>query len=684
MKKFYIILLGLALTSLSMSVDAQMAKADRLYEGYNFAEAIPYYSKLAAKNNKHLAYAYMRLGDCNRLTSNFGAAADWYAKAAAIDSTTPDLYFNYAQSLRSLGLYDDAATQFSTYARLNPADPRGNLFARYSSEVKNWPSPEFDYDLVNAEKINSPYSDFSPVYFNDGIVFTSDRMARTGEKKYGWTGAYYLDLFTAPLEKDGQSDKLFPGTPSLYASKINEAYHDGPATFSSDFKTIYFTRVNRRMGEIDSSRYYTNKLKIFSSIFDGEKWSDPMPFRLNSDNYSIGHPCLSSNGKVFYFVSDMPGGQGGTDIYKVEWRGDDWGPAENLGTSINTFGNEMFPFIYQDSVLYFSSNGLPGFGSLDIFKSTLHGSSWSQPENLKSPVNSPADDFGIIINANSTAGMLSSNREGGKGEDDIYCFTMKERAPDSVLIAGIVRDRESMAVIPNSTVFALNQLNGEVMILKTDAAGKYEYWAKPGMALMFKAMKNSYSPDCLSLATEARLTSDRMNAPDLLLGRFKVDQIFSLENIYYDFDKWNIRSDAQTELDKVVAFLNENPDITVELGSHTDSRGSFKYNERLSSRRAESAVAYIVSRGIDNNRITAKGYGEYQLVNSCSDGVKCSEEVHQLNRRTEIKITGIKEHTNQSTPEPLDMYKHKQKLNVSVFTPDFFSNCNPKDATSLK
>jgi outer membrane protein OmpA-like peptidoglycan-associated protein/tetratricopeptide (TPR) repeat protein len=676
MRTKYLVLLIVALLIGGTQVFAQKAKADRLFTSFNYTKAIPYYEKLASKNNRHAAFAMQRLGDCHRLSGNFEESARWYSNASVIDTTNADLFFNYAQSLRSIGKYEEAAEQFLKYAALKPDDPRGELFARYSREVIKWSEPEFEYELINAETINTNYADFSPVYGKDGIIFTSDRMARSGEKRYGWTGAYYLDLFYSPLKKEEGKDFSSPGSPSLYSAGLSQAFHDGPATFSSDFSTVYFTRVTRKIGEIDSSRYYTNKLKIYSSKYlEENKWSDPEPFFLNSDSYSVGHPALTADGKTLYFVSDMPGGQGGTDIYKVNKTDEGWGPAENLGSVINTFGNEMFPYIHKDKVLYFSSDGHPGLGSLDVFMAGISGSEYAKPENMKAPVNSPADDFGIVINDNDKEGMISSNRPGGKGEDDIYMISIKERLPDSVLISGLVKDRESLEVLRNSTVFAWNLQTSEIVVLKTDDKGYYEIWAKPGSSFTMKGMKNGFSPDCLSLAIDPKTKATSMENRDLLLGKYKVDQIFRLENIYYDFDKWNIRADASVELDKVVAFLNENPDIIVELGSHTDSRGSFKYNERLSERRAQSAVDYIVLNGISNKRITAKGYGEYQLVNSCSDGVKCSDEEHQDNRRTEVKITGVIESEDAKAEQPLDVFKKGQKLGISDFKDDFFNIC---------
>lgn len=682
MKAKYLILL-ITITSLtSTQVLGQKLKAGRLFTRYEYAKAIPYYEKVANKNNRNSVEAMGRLGDCYRLTSNFEESAKWYGKAIENETTDATVYLNYGQVLRSLGRYEEASTQFRQYAEMNPDDPRGKLFAQFSNEIKTWQQPVFDYKLTNAEAINTQYSDFSPVYCRNGIIFTSDRLSRTGEKRYGWTGAFYLDLFSAELKKNDDGIILLPENPTVYSTKINQAYHDGPATFSRDFNTIYFTRVTRKTGEIDSTRFYTNKLKIFSSTLEDSVWSKPSPFFLNNDSYSVGHPTLSDDGNTLYFVSDMPGGFGGTDIYRVQRQDDKWGPAENLGSVINTFGNEMFPYFHKDSVLYFSSDGLPGLGSLDVFKSVKSVSGWSVPENLNSPINTPADDFGIVICQNEKEGMISSNRSGGKGEDDIYMISIMERLPDSVLITGTVKDRESLAILPNSTVFGWDVITNKVIVLKTDANGKYEMWVKPGTSLVMKGMKNGFSPDCLSLKVEPKTELTKLENRDLLLGKYKIDQIFKLENIYYDFDKWNIRPDAAIELDKVVTFLNDNPEIIAELGSHTDSRGSFKYNEQLSERRAQSAVEYIIANGIAKSRITAKGYGEYKLVNECSDGVKCTDQQHQDNRRTEIKITGLIEPDTTKAQQPLDMYKKDQVLDLNDLKEGFFDPCKDAHETS--
>ncbi|HAH57326.1 MAG TPA: hypothetical protein DCL86_04200, partial [Bacteroidales bacterium] len=673
MKIRYYFFFAILIFGFQPELKAQKCKADRLFNRYEYARSIPYYTRVAGKNGRHAVYAMVQAADAHRLTSNFQEAAKWYAKAIENGTTNNMVWLNYGQALRSMGRYTEAAEQFRKYAQLNPSDPRGELYAKYSTEIQQWGQPEYNYTLFNAEAINTPYSEFSPVYLNDGVVFTSDRMTKSGEKRFGWTQAYYLDLWFASLSKINPDIPAVPESPALYSSQLSQPYHDGPATFSKDGKTMYYTLVERKAGDLDSSRYYTNKLKIFSSTFTNDKWSEPIAFFLNNDAWSVGHPALSDDANTLYFVSDMPGGNGGTDIYSVTRNGDGWENPVNLGSTVNTFGNEMFPFSYQDSILYFSSDGHAGLGSLDIFKTSKKGAFWSKPENLKAPINSPADDFGYVINAQGTEAMLSSNRPGGKGEDDIYMVSIAGRLPEFVMLEGVVKNQKTAQPLINSHVFALDLSSNEVRVLKTNDAGHFHLQVPAGSKMVIKGMKSGYAPDCQSVTLETGSKADYFTVADLLLSAYTVDQIFKLENIYYDFNKWDIRPDAAAELEKVVTFLNENPDITVELGSHTDARGSDKYNEKLSERRAVSAVEYIVSKGINAKRITAKGYGEQKLVNHCGNGVECSDEEHQQNRRTEIKITGTVQEVDATLQQPLDIYQDNQTLELKDFKVDFFN-----------
>lgn len=673
MKSKYLILTIIVVMISGNALMAQFGKAERLYQRFEYTKAIPYYEKVANANNKHSTVALVRLGDIYRMTSNFSKASEWYQKAVAASDVNPDVYINYGQVLRSQGKYQEAITQFEKYISINPNDKRAKLYADFCRQFLNVSNVVEMYDIFNVKGLNSAFADFSPVIYNDEVVFTSDRSSSTGTRTYGWTGAHYLDLYNAEIPDVNNPDKELTAKPSLFSNELNSPFHDGPASFTADNKTVFFTRVIRKSGEPDTSKYFTNKLKIFSSDYDGKKWSDPIPFYLNSDEYSIGHPATTPDGSKLYFVSDMPGGTGGTDIYTVDLVDGKWSNLKNLGTEVNTFGNEMFPFIDSNGSLYFASDGWPGLGSMDIYKTTFIDGKWLKPENLKEPVNSSADDFGFFKSKSGLA-LFSSNREGGVGGDDIY-MASEIKFADSVLVAGLVKDRQSGQPLADATVLVWNMLTDNVTVLKTNSSGEYSLYVKPGASYVFKSVKKGYTTDCLNLTLPNFVRETTHDNNDLLLVKLKVNEIFRIENIFYDFDKWNIRQDASVELDKLVSFLNQNSNVTVELGSHTDCRGSDAYNIRLSDRRAESAVSYIISHGISKDRITAKGYGEKQLVNECADNVKCSEEAHQANRRTEIKITGVAEEGEGESMEPLESLNQGQIIKLTDLKKDFFSSC---------
>lgn len=475
---------------------------------------------------------------------------------------------------------------------------------------------------------------------------------------------------------DFQSPKPAPGL-------LNMEYHDGPATFNKDYTEIYLNRtfVHKDKGKKDNQSIRTHLLKIFYATRKNGKWGKLVPFFLNSDEYSVGHPALSPDGNTLYFVSDMKGGSGGTDIYSCTRESGIWSNPKNLGREINTFGNEMFPFITDNGDLCFASDGHPGFGGLDIFISRMVDGKWTTPENLGLPLNSSWDDFSLAEYKNTGKGLFCSNRPEGKGADDLYCFKRlpveKPIAPPPPpdMVSGCVKDKITREPIPDATVFLLDNESGKVLIIKTKPNGCFKTPVKKGTYYLVKAMQNGYIADCLPFTFEVTLTQTDLSIPrDLLLDKLTINRKFKLENIYYDFDKWNIRKDAEPSLNNLVTIMKENA-ITVELGSHTDCRGSDEYNARLSQHRAESAVQYIVSKGIEPSRITAHGYGESQLVNKCSNGVTCTEAEHQANRRTEFKVISTNEDKTKTTFN-LDRFREGEIIESRSLPDGFFSNCS--------
>jgi outer membrane protein OmpA-like peptidoglycan-associated protein len=369
----------------------------------------------------------------------------------------------------------------------------------------------------------------------------------------------------------------------------------------------------------------------------------------------------------------MPGGEGKTDIWMCVRDADGWSQPVNLGPTVNTKENEMFPSVCDDGTLYFSSEGLAGYGALDIFKTTNRGGNWTTPVNLHAPINSSYDDFAIAFAPGDKNGFFSSNRPGGVGNDDIYSF--QDKPPLPTYISGLVKDKSNMQPISGATVFLYNPKTGKVKVLKTGADGMYKAIVENPADYVVKAMMPNFIADCSPFKPDAMKPGSTLTAPrDLQLDKLVVNKTFRIDNIYYDFDKSNIREDAKPELDKLVNIMKENP-IDVELGSHTDSRGSFEYNDKLSQKRAESVVDYIISAGIDKSRITAKGYGEHQLINKCADGVECTPEEHQANRRTEFKVTDIKVAAPNTDQFDYGRYKEGDDVELNSLPKGFLMNC---------
>ena len=691
-KRFFALLMVFVLVGAAAS--AQIKQANKLFESYSYSSAIPYYLKIAQKaDNSDRNEAIVKLADCYRLTNDQLNAKAWYAQAVKLPGIEPINWFYYGQALRCAEDYDMAKEAYDQYAKLSPSDPRGKAYADFCSQIEKLTDIPASFEVKNAKNLNSDRSDFGPAFFGEGILYVSDRRQNFMEdKRYEWTNNNYLDLFFA---RPRYLDEFYQdmNEPKSFAGQFNQTYHDGPATFAKHDSLIYFSRTERGNQEKDADNFRTDKLKIYWSENDGA-WSKASPFFLNSDAYSVGHPALSPDGKTLYFVSDMPGGLGGTDIYSCEWVNNEWGQPKNLGDKVNSFGNEMFPNINGDK-LYFASDGWPGFGGLDIFCSTLSKGIWSKPVNLGLPLNSSFDDFSLALDARGKKGFFSSNRPGGMGNDDIYACKRASTKPksksgalyaglseaDTATISGYVKNKQTMKPMPGATVFLLNTVTGKANVLKTDANGMFKTSVEKGVYYVAKGMENKYLADCLSFEIAADDTAQNTKTPrDLLLDLLEMNKVFKLnnmnldiENIYYDFDKWYIRPDAEVELDKLVQIMKENP-VNIELGSHTDCRGTAEYNKDLSQKRAESVVRYIVLQGIASTRLSAKGYGESKLTNHCSDGVFCSPAEHQANRRTEFKVTGF--NTPQAnTTFDMNKFKVADEIPVYMFDRDFFINC---------
>jgi len=659
-------------------VAQSIEKAQKMMDKFNYVEAIDIL-KHAAANPETRNKAIPMLAECYRLQHDIANTKAMYARAITLPETKPEYFYYYALALRSTGDYIKAHDMFIRYADMNPTDPRGKLFASHCDSVLGpWKGRKGSYQIKRVNSINSSQSEFGPAIFEGKLVFASDFSRDKGEgQQFGWTGRGFLNIMKATPVVAGNFWG-YMGSATEFERKFNQAQHDGPASFSRDGNIIFFTRSFYGKTKREGEAKKTNMLKIFYSTRTDGEWGEVKPFFLNSDEYSVGHPCLSRDEKTLYFVSNMPGGQGGADLWMCRSNGDGWEQPVNLGPKVNTTEDEMFPTMRDDGTLFFASDGHAGYGSLDMFKTRYVNGNWTTPVNLHPPFNGSYDDFAIAFASSNDTGFFSSNRPGGGGNDDIYAFrTIKAPSPASLpaFINGVVRNKITMLPIAGATVFLLNHSTGMVKILKTNTAGIYKTVVSNPADYTAKAMIPKHITDCFPFSISQVVPGTTYDVPrDLLLDEMVINKTYRLNNIYYDYGKSDIRDDVRSELDKLVKIMDENP-IKAELGSHTDSRGKAEFNNKLSQDRADAAVNYIIHAGIDRNRITAKGYGESLLTNNCADGVECTEEEHQANQRTEFKITGFVT-TAANSKDDLDKYHAGQEIPLHKFESSFFADCN--------
>jgi len=683
-------------------------KGDRLMEEYAFLAATESYQK-ALDNDVNNSRIKLKLATCYQMLNDPENTVKWYSEIVNDDELIePINKYQYALALTSAGDFEEAKKWFEIYGREVPDDERAE---EYLDQLNNIESLYKDSSLysIKLASFNSSFTDFSPAYFKNNIVFISSR--GDGNAKYAWDNTNYLDLFISYKNALRIYDQPVP-----FHKNINTKFHEGPISFYENGQKLVLTRNNFEDGVLKKSSDGVTRLKLYFSSIDGEgNWSETLPFSYNSDEYSVGHPAITEDGSTMYFISDMPGGYGETDIYITHKQPGGWSKPENLGPDINTKGNEMFPFLHKGSILYFASNGHGGFGGLDIFK--YDGES-SEIKNLGFPINSSRDDFGFILSEDSNEGFLSSNRGSNNLVDNIYQFeilkpnlfpietkvvdsrtnqplanafiTWEEFSSgahasaetDSIGIVNIpmklrrqytlfvkrkgYKENSEYLITKDGTEKIIIKLNPECQSVRgtVEIAGEAKDNGDILVVLTNKYTQqkdsllisiNEYYDFCVVPKVEYNLKIDKenyfatsvnfkpMDDQNIELDKFVLEEIIldktiTLDNIYYDVGKWNIRTDAAKELDRLVSLMEDNPTIEIELSSHTDSRGGDASNLNLSVKRARSAADYIVSRGIEASRIIAQGYGETKLINDCANGINCTNEEHQENRRTEFKV----------------------------------------------
>ncbi|WP_186299963.1 OmpA family protein [Algoriphagus algorifonticola] len=594
------------------------------------------------KTARGLALSYYKV-------RNFEQAEEWFAKLKRenqLDST--DLR-PFAESLIANSKYSEAREI------LKILDP-----AQSSDMLKNlWSNSEYGGILTNdlsrsrvapVEGINTKFSEFGPfIYQDEKLLWVSDRLEKEVDWKfndnglkndiYGWTGNDYLSLYQVNLTQDLKS--IFGSAEEIKG--FESKYHIGPIYKSDQWIFITLTKAHKYR-KTESGKF--NNYTIFPEVYyidnnlDSISLEDFMTLPFNSPlNYSVSDPFFDQKSQRLYFSSDMPGGQGGTDIYFSQWIDEKgWQPPINVGPTINTSFNERSPFFSEDGTFYFSSDGHIGLGGLDIFKSSKVGEDFILPVNLGTPINSNRDDFGFVLGRDFKQGFLASDRVGGKGLDDIYFVDLESR--QSMILEGKVLDAIDSSLLADAVVSVFSENGGIINSFVTGQDGAYKVKLGSNQFVSINSRKTGYLKTELKgiEIPENTIMGDSLVFQDIYMNRIEIGKAYEIENIYYDFDKWNIREDAKPNLDFLLGILKENPTIKVEIRSHTDSRGTVNYNMRLSKRRAESVVDYLISNGISSSRLSSIGMGEFQIRNECIDNVECTEEKHQENRRTEFKI----------------------------------------------
>lgn len=753
-------------------------QADRQFNELAYAQAIELYEKALTTptpipvDEKRDAWA--KLGYSYQQMRDMPNAERIYRDLVTSGNLPPDYaryYLFYAQALASNGKYREAQAAYEKYEAMPTNTRKTPSLTKIYSDISTLTNTAGTYK-VEYLSMNTRRAEFSPMLYKDGLVFVAEGQGKGGLKGlFTGNNAHYLDLYylpdlnTAARSRSARRDRVpllqvlgrdeytaptpndtktigYYGGPNLNAGygdhpisesdrfgrTLNTKYHEGPATFTKDGTRVIFTRNNYNERQYRESADGVNKLKLYTAVQENGIWNKAEELPFNSDEYSTGHPTLSKDDQRLYFSSDRPGGFGGTDIYVSTWKNGQWGEPLNLGSEVNTKGNELFPFVDERGNIYFSSDGRPGQGGLDIYYTTLtpDGKQGRVTSNLGEPLNSAKDDFGIVTDADRLGGYFSSNRKRGGADDDVYHFSRQGALyPCRELTVRII-DAESKLPLPNTALALDNVINDQQKKLKTDtsgiaricldvesdfkflvsrdgyddnkvgfstrnllddkpsqleiilskpkapvistlrgrvtsqtdkkpiggvkvllvsdcdgtseeattnADGYYEFVIKPGCDYSIEALKDKMG------TTGGRIAKDGSGTGNITM--FKKGDIVKIENIYYDLNKADIRPDAAAELDKVVGLMKKYPTMIIEMRSHTDSRATSSYNSMLSGKRARAAVTYLKSKGIAPKRMIAKGYGESDLLNKCKDGVDCPEEVHQQNRRTEIKIINL-------------------------------------------
>lgn len=628
-------------TAVSNAQESKVRKADKAYEKFAFIDAIKTYEAVAEKGYKD-AEMFKKLGNSYYFNSEFSQANKWYEELFAMGAVNePEYYYRFSQTLKSVNNYQKANEMLDQFNKLSGNDQRAKLYEqnkKYLAEIEK----NSERYIIENSGINSGQSDYGTTFLGNQLIFSSNRERSTPTKKvHTWTGQSFTALYSS--EVDGDGNLL---SPNLFNTELDSKFNESTPVFTNDGKTMYFTRNNYNDGKKKKSKERITLLKLYKATLNSSgKYTDVTELPFNSDEYSTAHPALSSDEKTLYFSSDMPGTFGMSDLYQVAINADGtFGTPINLGQKINTEGKETFPFISNDNELYFSSDGHPGLGGLDVFVTKLSDPKSLEIKNVGKPINSSMDDFAFFIDTETQIGFVSSNRSGGLGYDDIYKFKELKKIVCEQSIAGYINDNTSKLPLENVKVTLYDENMKRLKETYTDSKGFYSFEnLECNKVYYVRSEKIEY------VTKESKVVTNKdTGKTNLDIGLEKViipvkvgddlAKVFDIKVIYFDLDKSIIRPDAARDLEKIVTVMKQNPEMIIDVRSHTDSRASDNYNLLLSNRRAKATINWMVTQGISAERLTGKGLGESELTNHCSNGIKCSEAEHQANRRSEFII----------------------------------------------
>jgi len=622
MKNIYLLVSFVLVSTMTLKAQTKATEsADKLFKRYEYLDASKEYLKLVGDGKKD-NYIYNQLAESYYNMFNSKEAIKWYALAVT-QPQDAEVYFKYAQMLKAAGKYEESNTQMAIFAGKSPNDLRAKSFKENPNYIPKLLSKQKAFN-VKTIAINSDKSEFGATLSNDNVLYFSSARRKT-YKKTGWNDESFLDIYQSIFNPaDGSL------SPATEVSELNTKWHDGPASFSSDSNTIYFSRDSRDEKDFESAKNINSKFSqiyLYTAKRVNGKWDNITQLPFNSKDYSVSNPSISKDGKTLYFNSNMPGGLGGNDIWKVSiGQGDVYGKPENLGPRVNTEGNEQFPSITQDNVLYFSSSSKQGLGGLDVFSINLNKDEAAQ--NVGKPVNSENDDFSFSFNSTKNIGFFSSNRD---GSDDI--FMAEPVCSVETLIT--VTNAQTGQILPGASVAILDDKKNIIETKIANGNGNVDYLLECqkeySLQVTMEGFESAGFPIAKNKGGKLEVPAP-LNPIEIIIKPTEI----VLNPIFFEYDKSNITQEGAFELDKLVQVMKSDMNMVILAKSHTDNRGSDKYNMNLSDRRAKATVQYVISKGIAASRITGKGFGETEPKADCKE--TCTEEQHAQNRRAEFLI----------------------------------------------